>query len=145
LAARRRLRQANSRTRPRAAAAAPMEATVIPTTWGFVRVGEGVGVEVVVPDVAGSGGEAGGVRVGEGAVFMLLWKDDVLVEGLELLVVIEGVMGVRVEVENVLDEAAVVVCGGTRTMLGIELWTTNVATIVPWVLGSASGSPSHIV
>lgn len=122
----------------------------MPTTWGFVRVGEGVGVEVVVPEVAGSGGEAGGVSVGEGpgAVFMPAEKDDVLVglsEELELLVVIEGVVGVRVEVEKVLGGAEVVVCGGTRTMLGIELWTTSVATIVPWVLGSALGSPSHIV
>lgn len=155
LAARRRLKQAQRRTRPNPTAAAPTEPTVMPTTWGLVRVLEGVGVEVAVPELAGRGGEAVGWRVGDGApdaVLIPVKKEDVLVEGLELseglelLDVIEGVIGVRVEVEKVeLGGAAVVVCGGTRTMLGMELWTTNVATIVPWVLGSALGSPLHMV
>jgi len=39
----------------------------------------------------------------------------------------------------------VVAAGATRTMLGIEVCTINVAVIVPCVFGSAFACPLHIL
>mgnify|MGYP003662535677 CR=1 FL=1 len=115
---------------PTATAPPPMEATVIPTIWFFVRIGSGE----LVSDAAGT-------------------EETVL--DAELL----G-LGRLVAVANELDEADVVVlitveddrpetddvlgAGATKTMLGIEVCKMRVAVIVAWVFGNALGCPVHM-